>query len=415
MPYDLCRHIMPTGHHCNVPAAGKKQLYCYFHQRQHTLTDRPKRPCSVRLNLQFPEDRAAIQLNFHIVQLAITEGRLDPRQAQAIIQANRAAAANLKTGPLNPRSLKHRVERVILTPDEKEVAPARQACLPDEELTHGPDCPCGYCAERHRSAPGESHHADCTCGLCHEEVEVQEDAESPESEDARENQAENSNTVESLTRKIAEAQTVEEFVALYDALRAATLAEQEKNAASSHPPTPEGPQPEQREESAFPPAHLQTMGAPFVAGSEAISDEWERSNSDPPANGTILKDVRAATASESLPRVKRREPAVKNDVILSEVCRETANEVEGPAVPPAQPQNHASPHPPAPEGCRSERAEPGSPRTGLRPWGGKRSEESAVPPKPPTKYSFQRINPATSPESIIYDRFSENTNLPTGS
>ncbi|HUY80943.1 MAG TPA: hypothetical protein VMU92_04400, partial [Acidobacteriaceae bacterium] len=58
-----------------------------------------------------------------------------------------------------------------LTPDEEEIAPAREACAPGEVLTHGPECPCGYCAETYRDAPGELHHPSCSCGFCHDTEE----------------------------------------------------------------------------------------------------------------------------------------------------------------------------------------------------------------------------------------------------
>ena len=172
MTYPLCRHIMPTGAHCQSPSVTNNN-FCYSHSRQRSITARPKRYGSVRIPFQFPEDRAAIQINYHLAVQSIAEGKLEPRQANAIINAYRAAATNLKAGPLVPARLKHRVERVILTPDEEEVAPAREACLPGENLTHGPNCPCGYCAEIYRDAPGELHHPDCNCGLCHEEEQVE--------------------------------------------------------------------------------------------------------------------------------------------------------------------------------------------------------------------------------------------------
>jgi hypothetical protein len=172
MPYPLCRHIMSTGHHCQSPSL-KDQNFCYHHNRQRRLTARPRRPYSVTIPFEFPEDRAAIQTNYHLAQLAVLEGKLEPQQARAIISANRAAAVNLKAGPLTNPGLKHRVDRVILTPEGEEIAPAREALHPGETLTHGPECPCGICADTYRNAPGELHHPDCNCGLC-------DDSEEPE-------------------------------------------------------------------------------------------------------------------------------------------------------------------------------------------------------------------------------------------
>jgi hypothetical protein len=241
MPANLCRHISPTGHHCNTPTTANQKLYCHFHHRQHRLTDRPKRPCNFSLNLQFPEDRASIQLNFAIVQQAVVEGRLEPRQAHAIISANRAAAANLKAGPLTPSDLKNRVERVILTPDEREIAPARQVCSPGEVLTHGPECPCDYCAETYRGAPGELHHPDCNCGLCRDDEAAddanQQDANQPEGEANQPQSALNS-----ALPQLTEAEALAEAIALHEAARDAYLARKAAAAA-------QGPHSDQREAS----------------------------------------------------------------------------------------------------------------------------------------------------------------------
>ncbi|HTW44437.1 MAG TPA: hypothetical protein VMD58_02735 [Acidobacteriaceae bacterium] len=166
--YALCRHIMPTGHHCQSPAL-TGQRFCYHHSRQRRLTARPKRPHSITIPFEFPEDRAAIQTNYQLTVLSIVEGRLEPRQANAIIHAYRAAAVNLKTGPLTNPSPANRVDRVILTPEEEEIAPPREALEPGETLTHGPKCPCGCCADTYRNAPPEPHHLNCPCGDCRDE------------------------------------------------------------------------------------------------------------------------------------------------------------------------------------------------------------------------------------------------------
>jgi hypothetical protein len=190
MPHLMCRHIMPTGELCQSPAVTRRR-FCYHHSRQRSITARPKRYGSVRIPFQFPEDRASIQINFHLAAQAVVEGKLEPRQANAITSAYRAAAANLKAGPLAPPRLKHPVERIILTPDEEEIAPAREVCLPGENLTHGPLCPCLYCAETLRNAPGELHHPDCDCGLCHEEeqqAEQEEHKDQPEEQREQEEQ-----------------------------------------------------------------------------------------------------------------------------------------------------------------------------------------------------------------------------------
>lgn len=246
MPYSLCRHIMPTGSHCNSPAL-KSQKLCYYHNRVKTITGRPKRPASVRIPFQFPEDRLAVQMNFHVAVQAMVEGKLEPRQLSAITRTYHAAAANLKAGPLVPTRIKHPVERVILSPDEEEVAPAREACHPDEELTHGPDCPCAYCAEKFRNAPGELHHPDCNCGLCHiEEEETHEEKKEVEEE---ENQHEAGDKNQEHERS-------------------------EQPAASLTQP--------------------QHEGAPSFDGSEATSEGWERANPSSPSRPLSKQSQRDA-------------------------------------------------------------------------------------------------------------------------
>ncbi len=159
---------MPTGLHCQSPAI-KDTLFCYHHTRHRKLTARPKRYGSITIPYVFPEDRDAVQTNIQLTVLAILEGRIEPQVGNAIINAYRACAANLKAGPLahiEQSEYKNTVQTVILTPDEQEVSRPRQILEPGETLAHGPECPCAVCAEQYRNAPPEEHHPNCKCGHC---------------------------------------------------------------------------------------------------------------------------------------------------------------------------------------------------------------------------------------------------------
>ncbi len=164
----LCRHILPAGRECAQPAL-HGTLYCRFHTQARKHTSRRRRsPNDFTFTIPFalPEDRAAIQLNLHLIALATIEGRIEPAIARALTYTYRACALNLAKGPLVDADRDTTVRRVILTPDGEEIAQPREALEKGETLAHGPVCPCLKCAEQYRNAPPELHHHDCNCGLC---------------------------------------------------------------------------------------------------------------------------------------------------------------------------------------------------------------------------------------------------------
>jgi len=163
--YQICRHIKSDNTRCGSPAV-HGSLLCYHHCQQKKLTVRPKRHGSIAIPFVFPEDRAAVQLNLHLIALATLEGRIDSKTSHALTSTYRACIANLKAGPLVESDHKNAIHRVILTADGEEITTPREVLEPDEILAHGPECPCGVCAETYRNAPIELHHLDCKCGLC---------------------------------------------------------------------------------------------------------------------------------------------------------------------------------------------------------------------------------------------------------
>ncbi|HEX5234824.1 MAG TPA: hypothetical protein VFW25_05780 [Silvibacterium sp.] len=193
----ICRHIFPAGRRCTQPAV-TTTLYCRHHQTVKLTLDKIK-PTPAPYGLQqplpfvFPEDRAALQINFMIVLSALNDKRITLQTANSFNRILRSCAMNLKQGPLtaplvekstekparrNPneawltddddsqQDLGGMVRRVILTPDGEEIAPICE--LPDEgeAESHGESCPCRRCAEEFRAAPPERHHAQCACELC---------------------------------------------------------------------------------------------------------------------------------------------------------------------------------------------------------------------------------------------------------
>ena len=164
----LCRHIKPSNTRCGSPAV-HGQLYC-FHHRTIKIVTRPRRRSpndfTYIIPFRFAEDRTAIQLNLHLINQALMEGRIDVRTANAYTNNQRIALSNLRLGPLAETNKDNAIRRVILTPEGDEIAPPREVLEKDESPLHYKDCPCQRCAEQFRGAPPEQHHADCKCGLC---------------------------------------------------------------------------------------------------------------------------------------------------------------------------------------------------------------------------------------------------------
>ena len=164
----LCRHILPSNKRCDSPAV-RGQLYCYHHKVVKIATTRPPRKpydATYIIPFVFCEDRAAVQLNLHLVNRALNEGRIDTRTANAYNNSFRIALSNLRLGPLAEQDTDNSIRRVILTPEGDEIAPPREKLEKDESPIHYKDCPCQRCAEQFRGAAPEQHHADCQCGLC---------------------------------------------------------------------------------------------------------------------------------------------------------------------------------------------------------------------------------------------------------
>jgi hypothetical protein len=91
-PIPLCTHIMPSGATCGSPAVSGTVL-CYHHSAIKTALRKAANDGPI--DFVFPEDRAAIQINYFLLLQAYTAGRIDLRAFNSMQRILRAMAANL--------------------------------------------------------------------------------------------------------------------------------------------------------------------------------------------------------------------------------------------------------------------------------------------------------------------------------
>ncbi len=155
----------------------------------------------VPVELEFPENPAAILTNIYRVTTLLLHGYVDRPTANSVTYGMQVCLSALNGKPLfepatpapahsrshaedadsettstdpgcpGPSDVGSRpVHRVILTPDGDEIAPPVELLEDNEaEPVHHKGCPCLTCAEKYRSQPPEQHHPDCQCGLCEED------------------------------------------------------------------------------------------------------------------------------------------------------------------------------------------------------------------------------------------------------
>jgi hypothetical protein len=220
-----CRHIL-VNHQCGAPAL-RGQHFCRHHRDLHNWKRRsglrshittptqtydhgtmlvPEPKVYPPLELEFPEDRASIQINIFRIIDYLARGLMDRSTATALMYGMQVAQTNLGKTPLLesvPASHSHSrtrsqsddddsettysdssapaapvsrvVSRVILTPEGDEIAPPVEILEDNEaEPIHHRLCPCLLCAEKYRNQPPEEHHPDCQCGLCEDQEPTQE-------------------------------------------------------------------------------------------------------------------------------------------------------------------------------------------------------------------------------------------------
>ena len=216
----LCRHILAGNRRCGEPALhGTK--FCRHHRGvrnwkrglrsqirsqtgiqtyDHGTILVPGAPgpdsrtweSQAHLELEFPEDSAAILTNIYRVTSLLVQGQIDRPTANSVTYGMQVclSALNGKSlfEPAAPASARSNsdddsedggcptsrghvgsrpVHRVILTPDGDEIAPPAEILEDGEaEPIHHKGCPCMACAEKYRNHPPELHHPECACGLC---------------------------------------------------------------------------------------------------------------------------------------------------------------------------------------------------------------------------------------------------------
>jgi hypothetical protein len=75
-----CRHIMPSGLHCQSPAM-RGSSFCYFHAR----AQRPVRPSEARIEMPALLDSKGKQAVVHRTLEALPAGRISTRRAAVLL------------------------------------------------------------------------------------------------------------------------------------------------------------------------------------------------------------------------------------------------------------------------------------------------------------------------------------------
>ena len=208
----LCRHILASNQRCAQPAQNGKH-FCRHHRginawKRHSGHNSHATPTQTYdhgtmlvpepmlyapLELEFPEDRASIQINLYRIIDRLARGLMERSTATALMYGMQVAQTNLGKTPLlesapapssrsrsqsdddsestqtTPTPIRT-VSRVILTPEGDEIAPPVEILEDNEaEPIHHKRCPCLLCAEKYRNQPPEEHHPACQCGLCEED------------------------------------------------------------------------------------------------------------------------------------------------------------------------------------------------------------------------------------------------------
>jgi hypothetical protein len=78
--YNECRHVMPSGLHCQSPAM-RGSLFCYFHAR----TRRPTSSGEERIEMPALLDSKGKQAVVHRTLEALAAGRISTRRAAVLL------------------------------------------------------------------------------------------------------------------------------------------------------------------------------------------------------------------------------------------------------------------------------------------------------------------------------------------
>lgn len=93
-----CTHVKTNGEVCGSPAVSGTE-FCYHHSVVKTALSRPLGKVHsggfAPIGFVFPEDRAAMQINFFLLLQAYNERRIDQRTYNAMLSVMKAMARNL--------------------------------------------------------------------------------------------------------------------------------------------------------------------------------------------------------------------------------------------------------------------------------------------------------------------------------
>lgn len=97
-PVPLCTHIKTNGEVCGSPAVSGSE-FCYHHSAVKTALGKVQRNAPeggfAPIGFVFPEDRAAMQINFFLLLQAFNEQRIDLATYRSMLSLMKAMARNL--------------------------------------------------------------------------------------------------------------------------------------------------------------------------------------------------------------------------------------------------------------------------------------------------------------------------------
>lgn len=90
-----CRHIMPSGLHCQSPAM-RGSSFCYFHARPQ----RPARPREVRIAMPDRLDGKGTQAFIHQILRALAAGHISARRAAVLLYGIQMSSGQMPQIPI---------------------------------------------------------------------------------------------------------------------------------------------------------------------------------------------------------------------------------------------------------------------------------------------------------------------------
>jgi hypothetical protein len=92
--YNECRHVMPSGLHCQSPAM-RGSSFCYFHARPQ----RPARSHEVRIEMPDRLDSKATPATIHRTLQALAAGHISARRAAVLLYGIQMSSGQVPQDP----------------------------------------------------------------------------------------------------------------------------------------------------------------------------------------------------------------------------------------------------------------------------------------------------------------------------